>query len=213
MADPAVEIEMKLYYSPNTCATADHIVLEWIGRPHEAVKLSREDRAKPAFRALNPAGAVPVLEHDGWILTQNAAILGYLLDLHPESRLGGDGSPKARAEVNRWLAFVNSDVHPAFKPLFGATAYLEASAVEATKAQARATLRALFARADAQLASRDWLTGTRSIADPYLYVTLRWARANGVDLAGFHALARFVRTMESDAGVQRVLAAEGLGPA
>jgi len=204
---------MKLYYSPNTCATADHIVLEWIGKPYETRKLSREDRSQPAFRALNPAGAVPVLEHDGWILTQNAAILGYLIDLYPESRLGGDGSPKERAEVNRWLAFVNSDVHPAFKPLFGATAYLEASAAEATKQQARTTLRTLFARADAQLSGRDWLTGTRSVADPYLYVTLRWARGTGVDLSGLDNLARFVAIMEADPAVQRVLEAEGLARA
>jgi glutathione S-transferase len=208
-----VEIAMKLYYSPNTCATADHIALEWIGKPYETQKLSREDRSQPAFRALNPAGAVPVLEHDGWILTQNAAILGYLIDLYPESRLGGDGSPKERAEVNRWLAFVNSDVHPAFKPLFGATAYLEAPAAEATRQQARTTLRTLFARADAQLSGRDWLTGTRSVADPYLYVTLRWARGTGVDLSGLDNLARFVATIEADPAVQRVLKAEGLSRA
>ena len=47
----------------------------------------------------------------------------------PASGLGGNGTPESRAEINRWLAFVNSDVHPAFKPLFGATAYLGDDAV------------------------------------------------------------------------------------
>ena len=56
---------MKLYYTPGACSLADHIVLEWIGAPYEAVRVSREERQTPAFRALNPAGAVPVLEHDG----------------------------------------------------------------------------------------------------------------------------------------------------
>ena len=202
---------MKLYYSPNTCASADHIVLEWIGKPYQTQRLSREERAMPAFKAINPAGAVPVLEVDGWVLTQNAAILNYLADTHPEAKLGGDGSAKARAEVNRWLAFVNSDVHPAFKPLFGATAYVaDPAAIEKTKENARATLRTLFTRADTQLAGNDWIAGTRSIADPYLYVTLRWAKATNVDLTGLENVARFFARMEADPGVGKVLIEEGL---
>lgn len=202
---------MKLYYSPGACSLADHIVLEWIGQPYEAQRVSREQRGEPAFRALNPAGAVPVLEHDGWVLTQNAAILNYLADLHPQSGLGGDGTPKGRAEVNRWLSFVNADVHPTFKPFFGATAYLQdAATIEQTKAHARATLRTLFQRADAQLDGRDFIAGARSIADPYLYVVTRWAKGQGVDLSGLDHLAAFFARMEADAGVQKVLKDEGL---
>lgn len=202
---------MKLYYSPNACSLSDHIVLEWIGKPYETRRLSREDRQAPAFLALNPAGAVPVLEHEGWVLTQNAAILGYLADTNPEAGLFGDGSPKSRAEVVRWLAFVNSDLHPAFKPLFGSTAYLEEPAViDKTREHARTSLRKLFARVDTQLDGRDWIAGTRSIADPYLYVVSRWAKGSGVDLTGFDHLAKFVARMDADPAVQKVLKDEGL---
>jgi glutathione S-transferase len=202
---------MKLYYSTGACSLSDHIVLEWIGKPYEAQKVSKDERATPEFRKLNPAGAVPVFEQDGWVLTQNAAILNYLADTYPEAKLGGDGTPKGRAEVNRWLGFVNSDVHPAFKPLFGATAYLEdAAAIEKTKANALATLRTLFTRADAQLAGRDWIAGTRSIADAYLYVVQRWAKGMNVELNGLDNLAKFVARMEADAAVQKVLKEEGL---
>jgi glutathione S-transferase len=202
---------MKLYYSPGACSLSDHIVLEWIGAPYETRKLSREERQTPEFLELNPAGAVPVLEHDGWVLTQNAAILGYLAETNPEAELLGDGSPKSRAEVVRWLAFINADVHPAFKPLFGATAYLEdQAAIEKSKNNARAALRTLFARAETQLAGRDWIAGSRSIADPYLYVVLRWAKDQGIDLSGFDHLATFVARMEADPAVQKVLKDEGL---
>lgn len=203
---------MKLYYSPGACSLADHIVLEWIGKPYEAVRVSREDRAKPEYLAINPAGAVPAFEHDGWVLTQNAAILNYLADVHPEAALAGDGSAKSRAEVNKWLAFANSDVHPAYVPMFGATAYLEdAATIEKTKANARAKVRALYERADAQLAGRSWIANdARSIADPYLYVTYRWGRAVGVDLAGLDNLAAHAARMEADPAVQKVLQDEGL---
>ncbi|MDR2012441.1 MAG: glutathione S-transferase N-terminal domain-containing protein [Rhodanobacter sp.] len=202
---------MKLYYSPGACSMADHIVLEWIGKPYQTQRVSREERATPEFRKLNPAGAVPVLEHAGWTLTQNAAILNYLADTFPEAQLGGDGTPKSRAEVNRWLAFVNADLHPTFKPLFGASDFLQdAATIEKIKDHAKATLRTLFGRADTQLAGRNWLTGTRSIADPYLYVVLRWAKALGIDLTGYDHLAGFFTRMEADHAVQKVMKEESL---
>lgn len=202
---------MKLYTSPGACSMADHIVLEWIGKPYTAQIVSREQRATPEFRKLNPAGAVPVFEDGGWVLTQNSAILNYLADTFPDSKLGGDGTPKGRAEVNRWLGFLNADMHPAFKPLFGSTKYLEDEMlVEKTREKAREQLRGLFGRADEQLSGRDWLAGTRSIADPYLFVMLRWARANKVDLSGFHNLDAFEQRMRADKDVQKVLKDEGV---
>src|SRR5690606_8588681 len=190
---------------------ADHIVLEWIGKPYEAVRVSREERKSPEFLQRNPAGAVPVLQDGDWVLTQNSAILNFLADSFPEAGLGGDGTPKGRAEVNRWLSFVNSDVHPAFKPLFGTTAYLEDEAVVAkTKDAARKSLRGLFERADAQLAGKEWIAGDRSIADPYLYVVTRWAKGQDVDLSGLDNLARFSAAMDADPAVRKVLAVEGL---
>ena len=203
---------MKLYYTPGACSLADHIVLEWIGKPYRTQRVSREQRKAPEYLKINPAGAVPALEHDGWVLTQNAAILDFLADAFPETGLGGDGTPKSRAEVNEWLSFVNSDVHPAFKPLFGATAYLgDEAVIDKTKADARTKLRGHFERLDAQLAGKDWLTGSRSIADPYLFVVARWAKSNGVDLSGLDSIERFVRNMEQDAGVRKALEDENRG--
>lgn len=203
---------MKLYYSPGACSLSDHIVLEWIGKPYEAVRVGREERKSPEFLAINPAGAVPALVDGDWVLTQNAAILTYLAETAPGAGLCGDGTARGRAEVIRWLAFANSDVHPAFKPIFGSTAYLEdAALIDKSKADARAKLRDLYAAADRQLEGRDWIADNRrSIADPYLYVTLRWARGTGVDLSGFDNLARYMAAFEADPAVQRVLQDEGL---
>jgi len=202
---------MKLYYSPGTCALADHIVLEWIGAPFETVRLSAEDRRTPAYLAINPAGAVPALDVDGWILTQNVAILNYFVDRFPESKLGGDGTLESRAVVNQWLSFTNADVHPQFKVFFGSAAWLEDEAlIEKAQDNARKVLRTLFERADQQLAGKEWIAGTRSIADPYLFVVLRWARATKVDLSGLDHLHAFFKRMQADPGVEKALAEEGL---
>jgi glutathione S-transferase len=202
---------MKLYTKPGACSLSDHIVLRWIGKPFDLQVMDAAGMKTPEYLALNPAGAVPVLEVDGWTLTQNAAILNFLADTFPESGLGGDGTPKSRAEINRWLAFLNADVHPAFHPIFGSTRFLgDEAMIEKSKDNARQKLRGLFERLDAQLAGKDWLTGARSIADPYLFVALRWARTTQVDLSGLDNLERFFARMRADDGVAAAMAAEGL---
>ncbi|MDR6842577.1 glutathione binding-like protein [Pseudoxanthomonas sacheonensis] len=202
---------MKLYTKPGACSLADHITLRWIGKPFDLQVMDGVGMKTAEYLKLNPAGAVPVLEVDGWALTQNAAILNFLADSFPESGLGGDGTLRSRAEINRWLAFLNADVHPSFHPIFGSTRYLgDESLIELSKNNARQKLRGLFERLDAQLQGKDWLTGTRSIADPYLFVTLRWARSTQVDLSGLDNLERFFVRMRSDDGVAAAMQAEGL---
>lgn len=205
---------MKLYSFPGSCALATHIVLAWIGKPFEVQMIQHDDLQTPAMLKLNPNHQVPILVEDGWTLVENAAILNYLADEFPEAGLGGDGTPRGRAEVNRWLAMLNSDVHPAFKPLFGATNYLDDPAmIEKSHANARRVLRRYFEEFDAQLGKHDYLAGARSIADPYLFVVLRWSRGVKVDLAGLENLKAFEQRMRADPAVQQALKAEKLDQA
>jgi glutathione S-transferase len=203
---------MKLYYLPGACSLADHIVLEWIGRPYQTYRVAREELGTPDYLRINPSGVVPALQDDdGWVLTENAAILNYLADLNPEAGLGGDGSPRGRAETNRWLAFINSDLHPLFRPVFRPERFIDDEAAQgALREKSIARLRSYYERLDAQLDGKDWLTGTRSFADPYLFVVLRWAMAKGVDLGGLDNLARFHQRMLEDAGVTSAMQQEGL---
>lgn len=203
---------MKLYYLPGACSLADHIVLEWIGHPYEIHRVARDELRSPAYLAINPAGVVPALqEDDGWVLTENAAILNYLADKYPAAGLGGDGSARGRAEVNRWLAYINSDLHPTFRPVFRPERFIDDEAQhEPLRNKALARLHDYFAHIDAHLAGRDWLAGARSFADPYLFVVVNWAKGRGVDLNGLANLARFHQRMTEDAGVQSAMQQEGL---
>jgi len=150
-----------------------------------------------------------LLEHDDFRLTENVAILGYLADLYPQEQLLGDGSARGRAEVMRWLGFLNSDVHKAFKPIFTPGRFLpDAQFADPLAVTARGHVRHYMERLDQQLSDRDWLTGQRSVADPYLYVLARWARAKGVDLRDLNNLERFTERMDSDTAVRAALAFE-----
>ncbi|KRG68159.1 glutathione S-transferase family protein [Pseudoxanthomonas dokdonensis] len=202
---------MKLYSKPGACSTADHIALQWTGQPFDVQILTAQEMKAPEFLAINPTGAVPAIVDGDFILTQNAAIMAYIADSYPQAGLAGDGSVQQRAQANRWLAFVNSDLHPAFKPIFAPAAFsADDSQHDAIKAAARKRVRALFESADRQLQGKQWLAGFRSFADPYLFITLLWADKLGIDLSDLANLNAFKQRMLADADVQQVLKAEGL---
>ena len=66
----------------------------------------------PAFRAMNPAGLVPVLEReDGTYLTQSLAIIEWLEETHPEPPLL-PADAEGRARVRALAYMVACEVHP-----------------------------------------------------------------------------------------------------
>jgi glutathione S-transferase len=70
--------------------------------------VAREQK-RPAFLALNPAGKIPVLElDDGRALSESAAIVEYLEEIHPEPPMIGT-DPVRRAKV-RALERISADL-------------------------------------------------------------------------------------------------------
>jgi glutathione S-transferase len=200
---------MKLYYFKGACSLADHIVLEWTGAPYQAVEVTAASTKSPEYLALNPNGTVPLLMDGDLRLTQNAAILSYLAERYPDARLLGRNSARERAEVLDWLSFLNSDLHPAFKPIFTPARFHPAKEYSATIAdRARSRVRDYFDVLDRRLEGRYWLVGERSIADPYLFVMLRWAVRLKIDLDRRSNLSRFLDRMYADSGVRAAILAE-----
>ena len=200
---------MKLYYFPHACSLADHIVLEWVGVPYQTVRMDLAGTKAPEYLALNANGTVPLLIDGDFILDQNAAILCYVAELHPHAQLLGDGSARSRAEVMRWLSFLNSDLHPAFKPIFTpARFHPDPEVAEALGATARGNVRKYLMHLEARLEGREWLTDARSIADPYLFVMLRWTIRLRIGLDGFDRLSRFLERMNADPGVRAAILSE-----
>jgi glutathione S-transferase len=204
---------LKLYYLPGACSLAVHIVLEWIGEPYEIEKV---ERGSPDYLKINPAGAVPALDTgEGWILTQDAAVLRYLARRFPKADLGGDGDLRTQAEIDRWSSFLTGDLHPAFGVLFAAnrfTTQTDEAALAAMRAAAVNNVKKRFALLDAHLKGRIFFVGDKkSILDAYVFPMQRWGvlKLPG-GLAEFPNVQALYERTHADPAVKRVLAAEGI---
>ncbi|MDO4627524.1 MAG: glutathione S-transferase N-terminal domain-containing protein [Pasteurellaceae bacterium] len=205
---------MKLYYFKGACSMVPHIALEWIGQPYEAEEISFEQSKSAAYLALNPQGAVPLLQDGEFYLSQNVAILSYLAELYPAANLFGKGDAKARATALKWLLFCNADLHKLFKPLFRPADYLanDEALKLAAQNEAKAQILASLAIANNQLAHQDYLAGELSVADAYFYVLLRWCKGLNIDFSHLTQLEPFYQRISQNAGVKSVLAQEQLEP-
>lgn len=202
---------MKLYGLPGACSLVVHIALNWMGKPFEYEAVARSKLKVAPFIDISPLGAVPVLEDNDFILTQNVAILEYLSELNPAANLLGGNTIHARAETRRWLAFANSDLHRTFNLVFGAAKWVDGAEAQASLTQnATARIQEMFGIVDAHLNNREWLSDTRSVADAYIYVIMRWAAVKKIDLSQMLNLQKHFARMQADPAVVAALSAEGL---
>lgn len=107
-----------LYGAPGWGSTIAEGALAWTGEPCDFVNVEGFDKSgavRDKLLAINPLARVPTLiAPDGTILTESAAIVLHLADLHPEAGLAPPpGDPTRPAFLNR-LAWLVSVVYATF---------------------------------------------------------------------------------------------------
>ena len=202
---------LTLHYLPGTCAFVPHVALEWSKLPYQAQAESRDSIKTPAYLAKHPLGQVPLLTDGDWSLCQNLAIIDYVNRLAPQSGIFGHGDARQKVKALQWLAFANNTLHPRFGFIFAPMRFLDGEAEQQKLAEkARRDVVKLYAVIDDALDGQDYLAGELSIADVYVYITLRWAQKLNIDLSSLPRLAAYRARVESNAGVRRVLQVHGL---
>ena len=71
----------------------------------------------PALRALHPLGAAPVIEDDGRLLAESAAIVDYIIAKHGGGRLRPGADHSDFADYLYWFHFANGNLQPAMARL------------------------------------------------------------------------------------------------
>jgi glutathione S-transferase len=198
------EVHMKLYYSPLACSLADHIALAEAGVTFEIERVDLKTKKTASgldFNTINPKGYVPALVlDDGEIITENIAILDWLATQFPY--LGASG-PLGRTRLLEALAFISSEVHRNFKPMWHGGS-------DAERAQAGAVISELLGYLADRLVGTYLFGSSPSVADFYLFVMLLWAERFDVGIPAALMLLR--HHMASRPAVQAAMLQEGLFP-
>lgn len=200
---------MKLYYAPGACSLSVHITALEAGLP---VSLHRVDlRAKTIegggdYLAVNPKGYVPAATFDnGATLTEGPAIIQYIADQHPETKLAPAGGTIERARLQEWLNFISTELHKTVGSMFNPAQTAEWKAAMVALAERRLDWM------EQQIAGKTWLMGdTFTVADGYLFTVFGWLKHVGMDLARWPQLAAYVGRVAQRPKVQEALKAEGL---
>ncbi|MBV7545074.1 glutathione transferase GstA [Pseudomonas sp. PDM26] len=198
---------MKLYYAPQACSLAPHIVLRELELPFELIRVDNATKKTAAgddFLTINPKGYVAALQLDnGEVLTEGPAILQYLADLHPDAKLAAALGTFERVRLQECLNFISTEIHGGLGWLFNARF------PEEVKALIKEKLFKRLAVLNQTLERQDYLmAGGLSIADVYLFTVLRWARLFDIELNEWPALARFQARVDLRPAVKAALAAE-----
>jgi len=194
---------MKLYYHPGACSLSSQIALREAQRPFEGIDVDLESKVTAAgenYSAINPKGYVPALELDnGELITENLAVLDYIATESP--KLGLDGG-LGRTRLIEMLTYISTELHKSFKP------FVTSGSMWPDKANASFYITKRMQYLAGNLRG-DYLFGDRpTVADFYLFVTLRWADEFGVEIP--EGLLGLRQRLEARPAVRAALEAEGL---
>jgi glutathione S-transferase len=198
---------MKLYYAPQACSLAPHIVLRELELPFQLIRVDNATKTTADgddFLAINPKGYVAALQLDnGEVLTEGPAILQYLADLQPQAKLAAAQETFERVRLQECLNFISTEIHGGLGWLFNSRF------PEEVKALIKEKLFKRFAVLNQTLERQDYLmAGGFGIADAYLFTVLRWARLFDIDLNEWPALTRFQARVDQRPAVKAALAVE-----
>ena len=198
---------MKLFYSPNACSLAPHIVLRELGLPFDLIKVDLQQHLTELgedFYRLNKKCQVPVLQlEDGSFLTEGAVISQFLVDQFERKDLLPEINTPERYQTLSWMNFIASEIHKAYSPFFHESYGEESKTIFST------ILNKHYAWVDQQLDGQNYLTGSNfTIADIYLFVVTRWADFIGLNLSHYIHLTQFMQRIARRQTVQDAIAAE-----
>lgn len=169
----------KLYGAKGSGSVAVEAALTLLDRPY--VLVAEAPTWTPAgrdiVRPVNPMAQLPVLiTPEGELMTESAAILIWLGDLHPTARLAPRPEDPARAAYLRWMVFVPAAIYAMYYLLDDPTRMVEgAAAQDDLRERAIERIKFCWRVMEAQVEPAPFILGPElSLLDVYVTVVSRW---------------------------------------
>lgn len=159
---------IRLYeYPPSSNCQKVRLVLAEKNLPYESVmiNLRQNEQKTPAYLRINPYGLVPAMDDNGIVLYESTIINEYLEEAYPQTPLlPHDLGLRGRARILE--DFRDSHLYPAMKSLSRVTRGVDAKNWDRHAiAAAFAAIAPLLQRLEDELAGKDYLVGSYSLAD------------------------------------------------
>ena len=179
--------------------------LEEAGIPYATRLLGQDDKETAEYRKLQPWGQVPVIEDDGLVLFESAAIVQYIAE---KSEALSPRDPAGRAKMAQWLFAAMNSVEPHISnlgniDLFHANEEWAKARRPSQEAFTRMKLASLAKRLD----GREWLEDRFTAADLMMVSVLRNLRHTDI-VSADPVLGPYVARGEARPAFQRALAAQ-----
>ena len=205
---------LKLYYAAHTCSLATHIVLEEVGADYSTVRVDfgKEQQKSADYLKVNPKARVPALVTEKGILTETPAMLVYLAQSFPKSRLALMDDPFAFAQVQAFNSYLCSSLHVAHAHRMRGHRWVDpadTAAIAAMQRKVPESVGGAFEMIEREMLKGPWVMGEHyTICDPYLFTLAQWLEKDGVDPARLPLVIDHRRRMAERPGVKKAIAEE-----
>jgi glutathione S-transferase len=183
---------------------------EELGVPYDLEKYTRDPFTRlspPELKALHPLGTAPLIEVDGILLAESAAIVDFILARYGRGRLRHGPDHRDFASYLYWLHFANGSLQPAMgrSMIVGRCGLAPDHPVQTSM---RGRLDQVLALIEARLGQNDYLAGSEFTAADIMSVfsltTMRLFHL--VDLAPYPSILAYLQRIGGRPAYQRAMA-------
>jgi glutathione S-transferase len=190
---------MKVYFAPNSRAVRTVWLLEEIGRPYdlERFTLGQREMRSPEYTRINPNGRVPTLVDGDTILSESTAIAQYLGAKYAPHLIRGPEAPNF-AMYLQWLHYAEGMIMPPINNYVVETILLPPDRRNPEMAaRALKVLNRTLEAAEAQMAGREYIADSFTVADTITGHAVIMARRLGADLGPLPNLGAYADRLEA----------------
>ena len=200
---------ISLYYSPNSCALASHILLEEVGANYSVIEINfnKNEQRKSNYLSVNAKGRVPALLTEEGVLTETPAILLYIAQKYPQKKMAPLNNIYQLAKAQELNSYLCSTAHVAHAHLSRGSRWADdPAAIAAMTAKVPETVGACFSFLESGMSDSPWVLGDDySICDPYLFTITRWLKRDGVDRKNFPRIDSHYHRMKNRIAVRNII--------